>query len=69
MQRQRMAGGAALLVRGDREDVADRRERGREPLDAFREDAVVVGDEDARPGHPAGVTAESGGGMTNIRMM
>src|SRR5262249_47818972 len=68
VQRQRVAGGAALLVRRDGEDVADLREGRGEALDALGEDPVVVGDEDARPRHAAG-TAGSGAGITNMRTM
>src|SRR5262249_17390907 len=69
VERERMARRAPLLVRRDREDVADLGERAGEPLDALRKDAVVVGDEDPGTAHAAGGTEASGAGMTNIRMM
>src|SRR5512141_1456299 len=63
-----MTGGAALLVRRDRDDAPDLRERRGQALDAFGEDSVVVGDQDSRRRfrHGAGSSAR---GITNMRMM
>ena len=46
-QRQRMTDGAGLDVRRDDGDLAERRERRGEDVNAFRVDAVIVGDEDS----------------------
>ena len=63
VERERVPGGAPLLVGGDGVDVADLRQRRGQPLDALGKDPVVVGDEDP------GTTQAGSSGMTIQRMM
>ena len=54
VERQGMAGGAPLLIRGDREDLSHVRQGRGQPLDSLRENAVIVGDENPRAAHGTG---------------